>query len=114
MLVLLPSPIHFSSPSVVDTKVSDTNYFFQTPERRRKIWRCHINMLKSYHFRKAGQEMQENTLETAAPDMTSASMVCVGTECNNNLTTPCDGQQCGRLSNSEILSNADAHVSYLP
>lgn len=61
VLVLLPTPgsaltARFSGPYVVDNRVSDTDYIIHTPEWRRKIRLCHINMLKPFHSRAAVQE----------------------------------------------------------
>nr|XP_043872779.1 uncharacterized protein LOC122761638 isoform X1 [Solea senegalensis] len=82
VLVLLPTPgsaltARFSGPYVIKSKVSDTNYVIHTPERRRKVRLCHINMLKSYHSREANQGEQEKTPETAAPRETTTSLICV-------------------------------------
>lgn len=74
---------------------------------------CHSNMLKSYHSREAAQGEQKKTPETAAPDKISASLVCVGSLSDDGLTVFADGQQCGRLSNSELLSEIESHLSYL-
>lgn len=53
VLVLLPlvgSSLHaqFSGPYEVDKKISDTSYAVKTPDRKRKLRVCHVNMLKRY------------------------------------------------------------------
>lgn len=91
VLVLLPTPgsaftARFSGPFVVESKVSEVDYVIHTPERRRKTRLCHINMLKLYHSREAAQGESDNTPETAVPDVTSASLVCVGAMDDDGLT----------------------------
>lgn len=59
VLVLLPVPgsaliARFTGPYMIERKVSDTNYILCTPDRRRRTRLCHINMLKSFHSRDAG------------------------------------------------------------
>lgn len=51
VLALLPIPgpvlqARFSGPSVVEKKLSETDYVIGTPDRRRKSRVCHANMLK--------------------------------------------------------------------
>ncbi|KAL6490059.1 hypothetical protein MHYP_G00004040 [Metynnis hypsauchen] len=65
VMVLLPIPgpslsAKFSGPYSVEEKLSDTDYIIRTPDRKRKKRVCHINMLKTYHTRKA-----ENALSDA-------------------------------------------------
>lgn len=52
----------FTGPYVVKSKVLDTDYIIQTPERKRKNRLCHINMLKLYHYRETEGREQEKTL----------------------------------------------------
>lgn len=54
VLVLLPSLVSsvtskFSGHYTVDSKLSDTNYVIRTPEHRRSLVVCHVNMLKPYN-----------------------------------------------------------------
>ncbi|KAG7464302.1 Retrovirus-related Pol poly from transposon 297 [Solea senegalensis] len=119
VLVLLPTPgsaltARFSGPYVIKSKVSDTNYVIHTPERRRKVRLCHINMLKSYHSREANQGEQEKTPETAASRETTTSLVCVESLPDDGLTVLGSDQQSGRLSNTEFLAKIDTHLNYLP
>nr|XP_043896825.1 uncharacterized protein LOC122778793 [Solea senegalensis] len=119
VLVLLPTPgsaltARFSGPYVIKSKVSDTNYVIHTPERRRKVRLCHINMLKSYHSREANQGEQEKTPETAASGETTTSLVCVESLPDDGLTVLGSDQQSGRLSNTEFLAKIDTHLNYLP
>ncbi len=50
VLVLLPVPgsVMQAKFSVIDKKLSDTNYVICSPDRHRKSRMCHINMLKAY------------------------------------------------------------------
>lgn len=40
---------------VVKSQVSPTDYVISTPERRRKTWLCHVNMLKPFLSRDVNQ-----------------------------------------------------------
>ena len=117
VLVLLPTPgsaltASFSGSYVVEKKVSDTNYVICTPERRRKTRLCHINMLKSYHIRGDGGKQGPRPVDSNVnPSVTS---VCVGAMSDDGLTRLSEGQQTGRLSNSEVLGDISSHLSYLP
>ena len=53
VLVLFPdagNPLQAKNgPYKVVKNISDTNYLFKTPGRRKETQVCHINMLKAYH-----------------------------------------------------------------
>ena len=40
--------------------------------------------------------------------------ICVGAMSDDGLTMLSEGQQTGRLSNSEVLGDISSHLSYLP
>lgn len=69
---------------------------------------CPVNMLKPFHSRTAGQEEPK----AAFPVVSTASLMCVASE-SDGLVGPTDSKHCGRLSNSELLSKIDSHLSYL-
>lgn len=74
---------------------------------------CHVNMLKAYHFRGSAQGEEQNTLVSVVSDAIPSYFVCMRTV-SDGLAVLADGQQCGRLSNSEFLSSVDSHLSHLP
>ncbi len=121
VLVLLPVlgsslSARFSGPYVVEGKVSETDYVIHTPERRRKKRLCHINMLKAYRSRENDQGEQKCSVEAAVPDTISVPMICevsMAAEGDNGLTVVSEGQQCGRLSNTEFLADVESQISYL-
>ncbi|CAM4523472.1 unnamed protein product [Leuciscus chuanchicus] len=118
VLVLLPVlgaalTARFSGPYVVENKVSETDYIIHTPDRKRKKRLCHVNMLKSYHSREVAQGKQEETPETTAPGENVASLVCDRAEPDDGLAGLGEGHQGGRLPNSGLLSDLEAHLSYL-
>ena len=104
MLALLP--VHgsllkarYCGPYTVQEKSNDVNYIISTPGRRKSRRLCAINMLKCYHCQSDSEEKhtalttvihQEPVVE---PD-TNGEDKCVM-----------------RLSNSEILTNLDEHLS---
>lgn len=71
-------------------------------------------MLKPYHSRDAGRGKQEVTPETAAPAKAPIVLVCAEASRDYGLTVLSDGQQSGRLSNSDFLSDIEAQLSLLP
>uniref|UniRef100_A0A671WFH3 Gypsy retrotransposon integrase-like protein 1 n=1 Tax=Sparus aurata TaxID=8175 RepID=A0A671WFH3_SPAAU len=118
VLVLLPMPgaalrAQFSGPYVVKSQVSPTDYIILTPERRRKTRLCHVNMLKSFLSRDATEGKGEPAPATAAPGGGAVSLACASFLVDDDLEERSDGEQSGRLSNSSILANIEAHLSYL-
>ena len=118
VLVLLPLPgsaltARFSGPYVLKNKVSITDYIIHTPERRRKTRLCHINMLKPYHSREEVQIKEKVTLDSVAPKAISALLVCGEAMFDDGLASVTNGPQCGRLLNSESMSEIGKHLSYL-
>lgn len=115
---MLPSPgsaltARFAGPYVVDHRLSETDYVIQTPEHRRKKRLCHVNMLKLYHSREAAPEEQVKKKKASTSEILTPSLVCVPSSCDDDMTLPSVGQQCGRLSNSEFLSKMDSHLCHL-
>ena len=53
LLPLVGSPFQakFSGPYTVTRKVSDLNYLISTPDRKKSVQLCHINLLKPYFAR---------------------------------------------------------------
>ena len=120
VLVLLPVlgsslSARFSGPYTVKSKVSDTDYVIHTPERKRQTRLCHINMLKLFHSREDTNNPPEKGTEAALLPDASVSLVMgpVAQVDEDGLKLGSKSQHCGRLSNSEILSNLDTYLSYL-
>ena len=58
VLVLLPIPrrplqARYFGPYTIVKKVSDVDYIFDTPDRRKSQQLCHVNMLKQYKGRES-------------------------------------------------------------
>lgn len=106
VLMLVPTSgpslsAQFAGPYVVESKVNGTNYIVRTPDRRRKTRLCHINMLKLFHSREDDKEG-------------SISLISVPINHDDGLVKGSEGQQSGRLANSEVLDALDTYLSYLP
>lgn len=71
-------------------------------------------MLKSYHSRAGAQGEQDKILGPAALGDVSVSLVCAGSLPDDGLAALSEGQQFGRLINSEFLQNVESQLSYLP
>ena len=95
---LMPGdPLHakFMGPYTIEKKVNETNYVINTPDRRKKQWVCHINMLKQYF----GRDVKP-TLVTQ-----KVSSWEEGKEVTQDLSWP--------GSNSEVLGNLDQKLKHL-
>ncbi len=113
VLVLLPVvgselQTKFSSPYVIDSKISETNYVIQTPDRKRKTRVCHINMPKQYVDRVTG---------VSSPVVSPIASVAVSRPAydpkDDGLDDICTSVSCTRLRNSEILFDLDVYLAHL-
>ncbi|XP_028847201.1 uncharacterized protein LOC114796860 [Denticeps clupeoides] len=122
VLVLLPLmgsalQAKFSGPYVVESQLSDTDYVVRTPDRKRKMRVCHVNMLKKYVMRDS-----DATQDNVDPPGKGAAVLSVASMPLLDAYSPEeDGLYLGnvpvsspRLHNSVILQNLDAHLSHLP
>lgn len=69
---------------------------------------CHVNMLHVFHRGKAEDEKSSEAVVGVS------TLSGVLTEVDNDLVTPCEEQQSGRLFISEWLFNIDSKLSYFP
>ena len=104
VLVLLPihdEPLKtkLSGPYTIDKKVSDVDYIVCTPDRRKTMRMCHVNMLKGYHVRDNTKPVLNQNIFTSDTCGDDFVMNCYG----------CDI----RLENADILSNLESEVSHL-
>ena len=51
-----PFQARFSGPYVVKSRMSDRDYLILTPDRRKKVQWCHVNLLKPFFAPSAGKE----------------------------------------------------------
>ena len=73
VLALLPIPGNplqaaYYGPYTVCKKLSDVNYIFNTPGRRKQKQLCHINMLKKYIDRDSSVISLVNLVNTVPPE----------------------------------------------
>lgn len=119
LLVLLPVQgsalsARFTSPYEVVKKLSETDYVIRTPERRRKMRVCHVNMLKVYHER---EKVQCDLVKEIAPVVAMMELSVAEGEVDadeDGLVLRNTPQQCNKLDNSAILTNLSSHLSHLP
>lgn len=79
VLALLPVPgsslsARFSGPYVIDSKLSDTNYVIKTPDRRRSLRTCHINMLKAYRTRGPSNTLSNKPIQPAVSSVATVAL----------------------------------------
>ncbi|KAL0152767.1 hypothetical protein M9458_052490 [Cirrhinus mrigala] len=113
VLALLPVPgsalqNRFTGPYVVERKVTDTTYVIRTPERRRNLRTCHINMLKQYHEREKGNTSVVETVNAPVPVAVVTTVKESEDDGVETVSVPT-----GRLQNSTILQNLKSFLRYL-
>lgn len=118
LLRLVGSPFQakYSGPYTVTRKVSELNYLISTPDRKKSVQLCHINLLKPY-FARSPVSGPGPSLSSAAVAVTvdhSPSPLVPEGEVEEGLHTPDDGILRGRLKNCESLANLDVMLKHLP
>ncbi len=106
LLPVLTSPFQarFAGPYTIAKSLSNNNYLLNTPDRRKKIQVCHVNLLKSYVTPVPSLSVDVvKTAETADSSVSEASV-----EEDDHLE-----EVEGRLNNSEVLVNLAHHLSHL-
>ena len=90
-------PLHakFMGPYTIEKKVNETNYVINTPDRRKKQWVCHINMLKQYFGRDVKPTLVTQKVSSWEEEK----------EVTQDLSWP--------GSNSEVLGNLDQKLKHL-
>lgn len=116
VLVLLPIPgsalsARFAGPYEIVRRKSETDYVIKTPDRKRQIRVCHINMLKTYHSRDDAL-IKPPTNEIAGPAISpvvvnfQVSAPSAGVMIDDDGLKLCsDPLPSTRLSNSEVLND---------
>lgn len=112
VLVLLPDPgsvpgAKFSGPYAIREKLSDTDYTIYTPDRRRKIRVCHINMLKQF-VEHGEKPVPSPVLPTVAVVVDAASEAAKDGPAVKSIHSPAK-----RLKNSAILKNLQCFLAHL-
>ena len=112
-----PLQAKYSGPYKVVKKISDTNFLVKTPDRRKEMQVCHINMLKAYHEKlKPELVILNNKLGLENP---THSESCVGQVAEKKEDTESEvrlgnDQQPIKLQNSQILNDLGTKLSHLP
>ncbi|KAI7790505.1 hypothetical protein IRJ41_012050 [Triplophysa rosa] len=119
MLPVLTSPFQarFTGPYTVAKCLPKNNYMLNTPDRRKKLQVCHINLLKLY-LTPVTSLFVDVISTTSFIDQGSLgvsgelveNLAPVGME---EISGPSRGVVEGRLNNSEIFANLAHHLSHL-
>ena len=126
LLPLLSSPFQakFSGPYEIVKCFNDHNYVLSTPDRRKKVQVCHINLLKPYF---SSLSVAPVGLIATTPlgvssdpdhvfslgDNNSESLDSVSEESSEGVRPPSQAIVEGRLRNSEFLAELPSHLSHL-
>ncbi len=113
LLPVLSSPFQakFTGPYTIAKCYPNNNYLLNTPDRRKKVQVCHVNLLKSYVSPVSSLPVNVVTTNIVDPSVseTSVEMVDVLEEKNGPSRSIVEG----RLNNSEVLANLAYHLSHL-
>lgn len=97
-----------------------TQTVIRTPDRKRKSFVCHVNILKVYHNRECPRTDVLDVDEDAVSMSSTVAIACSIVNLTDVTDTEDDRvmandtpQQCARLTNSEILSDLTSHLSHL-
>lgn len=117
VLIFLPIPgsslsTRFFGPYVVKEKLSETNYAICTPDRKRKVRVCHVNMLKLYHSR-SQIDVNDKTSDTAVISVAVVVEKPVTDAEEDGVMFQNTSQTTVRLCNSVILKDLDSHLTNL-
>lgn len=114
VLILLPIPVNALSAKY--SGPYDTNYAVSTPDRRRKMHVCHINMLKQYHT----CELALNPVasKSSPPPNHCASTLIITDNSKDGWIPKKDGLKVhqtkgARLPNSEMLKTLPSLLAHL-
>ncbi len=119
-LPINPFQAKFTGPYSIAKRLSNNNYMLNTPDRRRKVQVCHINLLKSYvdpvSTASVGVVTSCDSSNLAQHPVVVASSCSTCDEFSNfdkdgNLHSR--GKVDGRLNNSKILADLLCYLSYL-
>uniref|UniRef100_A0A8C5CMY1 Gypsy retrotransposon integrase-like protein 1 n=1 Tax=Gadus morhua TaxID=8049 RepID=A0A8C5CMY1_GADMO len=121
LLPIITSPFQakYGGPYEIKKKTSEHNYIIATPDRRRSVQMCHVNLLKPYYERVPPGEAVSASSLPARP-VCSVSRVSVvyppqsvpaGVE--DGLPDADAGVQQGRLKNSESLNKLHLLLGHL-
>lgn len=94
-------------------KINETNYVIGTPDRKRKMRICHVNMLKLYHARVSSEMNAVKAVESPVISVAAVTELTPVTDSNSED----DGvifrnipQATVRLMNSEILKDLGTYI----
>ena len=94
--------------------MSDRDYLVYTPDRRKKVQWCHVNLLKSYHLSHSVSEEKGILPSVGSHKLGSVRPVAtVGVVSSEDFDVPSEPILTGRLNNSAYLNCLDSQLSYL-
>lgn len=113
VLILLPvvgSPFQakFHGPYTVKSRMSECDYLINTPDRRKKVQWCHVNLLKPYHDRVSSVDTRKG-IGVGSMSSSQTKAACVVAKPVNvpseDFFVPSEQTMAGKLNNSDYLSN---------
>ncbi len=113
LLPVLSSPFQakFTGPYTIAKCYPNNNYLLNTPDRRKNIQVCHVNLLKSYVSPVSSLPVNVVTTNIVNPSVLETSVEMVDVLEEKNGPSPSIVEGC--LNNSEVLANLAYHLSHL-
>lgn len=110
VLLLLPLPASpfqakFSGPYTVTQRLSELNYFISTPDRKKSVQLCHVNLLKPYFSRDCAESKITAVLSVSEGNG-------IGPGVMEEVEAPADCVLQPRLTNSVTLLKLDSLMTH--
>lgn len=106
LLPLVGSPFQakFCGPYTIKSRKSERDYLVHTPDRRKKVQWCHVNLLKPYHS-------PDSVSQSTGGAVGSVATVSVWS--SEDFDVPSEPVLTGRLHNSEYLNHLESNLGHL-
>lgn len=104
LVVGSPFQVRFSGPYTVKSRMSDRDYLISTPDRKKKVQWCHVNMLKAF----LTPSLMKDTDTLPVRDDVAKPVASVGAGPTDDFDVPSESILTGKF-----LSSLPSHFSYL-
>lgn len=104
-----PFQARFSGPYTVKSRMSDMDYLIVTPDNRKKVQCCHVDLLKPFFGPSAVKDVDPPT----AGGGVAKSVATVRAGSTDDFDVPSEPILTGKLKNSQYLNCLPRQFSYL-
>ena len=104
----------YSGPYTIKTKVDNLNYVINTPDRRQKSRKVHVNLIKEYNQRKAETDSIGNNVDRTQPlTITTSQSVPMCPLVAENIVFDTTNEVDLPMNNADVLSKLCDYTSHL-